>query len=72
MSEAKRGKVGELFDMSTLKLKSRDRDNSLNENILRSMFKEFGIIDGVRVDDKKRHKAFVIFRYRDSVLKALN
>ena len=40
----------------------------LDEAFFRNVFSSFGIIEGVTID---KNKAYVMFRYRDSALKAL-
>ena len=55
------------FDQSTVRLKQKDTI-TLDEAFFRNVFSSFGIIEGVTID---KNKAYVMFRYRDSALKAL-
>jgi hypothetical protein len=54
------------FDQSTLRLKHREPVN-LEGNYFKNLLSSFGIIDGVTID---KNKVYVMFRYRDSALKA--
>ena len=61
------------FDQSTLKLKPRSKESTLHlsEALLKNFFSEYGIIDGVICGGDGR-ASYVMFRYRDSALKALH
>ena len=65
-----RDHITDHFDQSTVKLKPKSAggESMLSETLLRSIFSSFGIIDGVLLRDGS---AYVMFRYRDSALKAL-
>jgi len=60
--------VSEHFDKTTIRLKPKS-DAYLSQDLLRALLGEFGIIDGVIVEQAK---AFVMFRHRDSALKVMN
>lgn len=57
------------FDQSTIRLEPRNGSLLMSESVLRNIFSSFGIIDGVTMTEDL--KAYVMFRYRDSALKAL-
>lgn len=54
------------FDQSTLRLKHKD-SITMDSNFFKNLLSSFGIVDGVIID---KNKAYVMFRYRDSALKA--
>jgi RNA recognition motif-containing protein len=56
------------YDHSTIKLNGPPSSDLLQENFLKNIFSTFGLVDGVVIESGK---AFVMFRYRDSALKAL-
>lgn len=49
-------------------MRAGDQHELLQEGFLRNVFSAFGLIDGVTIE---KGKAFVMFRYRDSALKAM-
>jgi hypothetical protein len=54
------------FDQSTLRLKHKN-PITLDGTFFKNLLSSFGIIDGVTID---KTKAYVMFRFRDSALKA--
>ena len=54
------------FDLSTLRLKHKN-PITLDSSFFKNLLSSFGIIDGVTIDN---NKAYVMFRFRDSALKA--
>jgi len=70
-TQAKRGKhITSHFDQSTIKVKLRagEQHELLQESFFRNNFSAYGLVDGVTIE---KGKAFVMFRYRDSALKAM-
>ena len=63
-----RDPVSEHYDFTTLKVKCRNKEEHISQDLLREIFKQYGIIDSILLQEPRT--GFVTFRYRDSAVKA--